>query len=227
MQPYFCPYLGYFQLLAAADVFVVYDNIEYTKKGWINRNRILNGARDAVITLPLQHASDFLHVRDRRLAPDFDRRRLLNRIREAYRKAPHLEATWPLVEAIVLHDDPNLFGFILHSLERLRDHLGLATPLRVSSTVDVDHGLRGQEKVLALCAKLGAERYLNAIGGVELYRPEDFAARGIELRFLRPRLDPYPQLGGPFVPALSILDVLMFNPLPVIQGWLAGGYDLV
>lgn len=227
MQPYFCPYLGYFQLVAAADVFVVYDNIEYTKKGWINRNRILKGAGDAVITVPLQRAPDTLHVRDRRVAPDFDRRRLLNRILEAYRKAPHLDATWAVVERIVLHDDPNLFRFLLHSLEQLKAHLCIATPLRISSTVDVDHGLRAQDKVLALCERLGAERYLNAIGGLELYRREDFAARGIELRFLRPRLEPYPQLGGPFVSALSILDVLMFNPLPVVQDWIAGGYDLV
>ncbi len=68
MQPYFFPYIGYFQLINTVDEFVVYDNIEFTKKGWINRNRILVNGKDEYITLPIKKDSDFLHVKDRFLA---------------------------------------------------------------------------------------------------------------------------------------------------------------
>ncbi|HTP49584.1 MAG TPA: WbqC family protein [Anaeromyxobacteraceae bacterium] len=227
MQPYFCPYVGYFQLMSAVDLFVVYDNIEYTKKGWINRNRILQGGRDAIISIPLKRDSDFLHVRDRVLATDFDRTKLLNRIRESYRRAPFFSQAFPVVEEIVGKQEPNLFGYLLHSLRRICEYLGIDTPIAVSSSLPVDHGLRGQEKVLALCRHLGASLYVNAIGGVELYSREAFLDRGIELKFLRPRPFEYRQFGESFVPWLSIVDVMMFNSAADVRRVLRSQYDLV
>ena len=226
MQPYFCPYVGYFQLIAAADTFVIYDDVQFTKKGWINRNRLLQGGGDALFTIPVKAASDFLDVRERELAPDFDRRRLLNRVREAYRRAPQFAAVFPLVESVVQHPDPNLFGYILHSVRQVCGYLGLRTPLRVSSTVPIAPGLKGRDRVVATCQALGATRYLNAIGGTALYDREDFRAAGLDLRFLRPRLVEYPQLGEPFVPWLSIIDVLMFNPVDEARRVVEHEYEL-
>ena len=97
MQPYFFPYIGYFQLIQSVDVFIVYDNIKYTKKGWINRNRIQNAGREAVITLPLKNAPDHLDIREREIAEEFARDKLLNRISGAYRRAPHFGEVFPLV----------------------------------------------------------------------------------------------------------------------------------
>jgi hypothetical protein len=221
MQPYFLPYIGYFQLIAAVDVFVVYDNIKYTKKGWINRNRMLSNGAAATFSLPLRSDSDLLDVRDRELSADFDRRRLLNRFEGAYRNAPQFAPTFELVKRIVNDDHTNLFDYILHSLIELCAYLQIETEIRVSSTVDIDHTLRGQDKVLALCKALGATEYLNASGGTELYSVQQFAANGIELGFLRSSPVEYAQGGAEFIPWLSMIDVLMFNPPETVRDWVS------
>ena len=227
MQPYFLPYIGYFQLIAAVDVFVVYDNIKYTKKGWINRNRMPQNGSDATFTLPLKSAPDSLDVVERELAPDFNRDKLLNRVREAYRRAPYFEQTFPLIEQIGRHDDTNLFRFLHHSIATICQHLEIATEIRVSSEISMDHQLRSQDRVLACCAALGANTYVNAIGGVDLYSKEAFRARGMDLKFLRSKSFEYPQFGDPFVPWLSIIDVLMFNSAEQTRVRVAGGFDLI
>lgn len=226
MQPYFLPYIGYFQLINAVDCFVVYDDIKYTKRGWINRNRFLLDGRDELFSLSLSKDSDALDIRDRRLAPDFDRAKLLNRIAEAYRRAPCFDAVMPLLRQIVGHREDNLFAFLHTSLLHACGFLGIATPLVVSSTLRVDRGLRGQERVLAICHELGADTYVNAIGGQGLYARDTFAAHDIELRFLQSQPLTYPQFGAPFVPWLSILDVMMFNTQESISRNLLTRYDL-
>lgn len=227
MQPYFFPYIGYFQLINAVDVFVVYDNIQYTKKGWINRNRFLRGGSDATFSIPLRKDSDFLDVRDREIAPDFDRAKLLNQLKEAYRKAPHFASTFPLIEDVMTCDEPNLFAFIEQSIRKICSHLGIDTRIVISSTLDIDHGLQAQEKVLALCDAVDADAYINPIGGQELYSKPAFAARGIALEFLRSAPIEYPQFGHAFVPWLSIIDVMMFNSPSGVGEYLNHGYALV
>jgi hypothetical protein len=227
MQPYFFPYVGYFQLIAAVDVFVVYDNIQYTKQGWINRNRILRDGAAAMLSLPLKKASDYLDVRDRELAATFRRDKMLNQIRAAYLRAPYFEATFSLIEAVVRYDDNNLFRFLHHSIARICEYLRLATVMRISSQIAIDHGLRSQEKVIALCRALGAAIYVNTIGGMELYSREAFRAQGIHLKFIRSLPFEYPQFGGQFVPSLSIIDVLMFNPVETVRARIAGGHELI
>lgn len=227
MQPYFLPYIGYFQLIAAVDVFVVYDNIKYSKKGWINRNRMLLNGLDAMFSLPLKKASDSLDVVQRELAADFDRAKLLNQFKGAYGRAPFFAETFPLLERIVRFDNANLFHYIHHSLVCTCRHLGIGTEIRASSNVDIDHNLKGQDKVLALCQALGADTYINAIGGTTLYAREDFSAYDIELQFIKAKAFAYPQFGAPFVPWLSVVDVLMFNPIDAVRACIASNYELI
>ncbi len=227
MQPYFFPYVGYFQLIAAADVFVVYDNIQYTKQGWINRNRILRDGAAALLSLPLKQASDYLDVRERELAASFRRDKMLNQIRASYRQAPYFDATFPLIETVVGYDENNLFRFLHHSIVKVCEYLGLTTVMRVSSQIAIDHGLRGQDKVIAICRALGAAIYVNTIGGVELYSREAFRAEGIQLQFIRSLPFEYPQFGGAFVPSLSIIDVLMFNPVETVRARVVAGHELI
>ena len=227
MQPYFFPYIGYFQLIGAVDLFVIYDNIKYTKKGWINRNRMLQGGKDAMFSLPLKAGSDALDVRERELAADFDRTKLLNQLRGAYARAPRFAAVFPMLERALRHDDANLFGYLHHALQICCQHLGLQTPFRVSSTIDIDHGLKNQDKVIALCKALGATSYLNAIGGQELYDREVFRRHGLDLHFIRPRPFEYAQFGAAFVPWLSIIDVLMFNPAELVRERVAHHHEMV
>jgi hypothetical protein len=227
MQPYFFPYVGYFQLINAVDAFIIYDNIKYTKKGWINRNRILSHGSDTAFSLPLKKASDTLDIREREVAADFNRPKLLNQLREAYRKAPYQSTVVELVEDVLMGGDQNLFAFLHRSLERTCKFLAIPTRVIVSSTVDIDHSLQSQDKVIALCRAVDADTYINPIGGVELYSKDVFAGAGIELKFLRSRLVEYPQFDTAFVPWLSIIDVMMFNSVQEIQKQLSGGYDLM
>jgi hypothetical protein len=228
MQPYFLPYIGYWQLMAAVDTFVVYDQIKYTKKGWINRNRMLLNGDAAMFSLPLAKASDELDVMQRELADSFDRRKLLAQLVGAYRKAPEFEAVLPLLERVVLHPAQNLFDYLWHSIREVAAHLGLETRLVRSSSLAVDPALKAQDKVLALCTAAGAQHYVNAIGGLELYQREAFGAHGLELQFLRSNWPAYAQFGSfAHVPWLSIVDVLMFNPLPQVQARLRTDFELL
>jgi hypothetical protein len=227
MQPYFLPYIGYYQLIASVDTFVVYDNIKYTKKGWINRNRMLVNGSDTTFSLPLRKGSDSLDVVQRELSVDFDRTKLINQFRGAYGRAPYFAQTLPLLERIVRCEDSNLFRYIHHSLIETCAHLGVSTKIGISSGIDIDHNLKGQDKVITICRALGADTYINAIGGTELYGRDVFRAQDVELKFIRSRPFEYAQFGAPFVPWLSIVDVLMFNAPEQVVHILLEDYELV
>jgi len=227
MQPYFLPYIGYFQLIASVDQFIVYDNIKYTKKGWINRNRMLQNGSDVMFSLPLKKDSDSLDVVQRELAADFSRDKLLNQFKGAYRKAPYFEQTIPLIEQIVRFEDNNLFAYLHHSIIQICKHLDIATDIRVSSSITIDHALQSQDKVLALCQATQAKTYVNAIGGMELYSRETFQDKGIDLKFIKSRPFEYKQFDKPFMPWLSVLDVLMFNPPDAVKNCINQNYELI
>ncbi|HNG88586.1 MAG TPA: WbqC family protein [Saprospiraceae bacterium] len=229
MQPYFLPYIGYFQLIQAADRFVVYDNIQYTKKGWINRNRILQNGKDEYISLPLKKDSDYLDVVQRSLADNFEQERdsALRKIKGLYHKAPQFQQVYPLLERIYDCPDHNLFRFIFHSIREVCAYLDIRTEMLVSSSLPIDHNLRSEDKVIAICKATHADAYLNPIGGTELYQPDRFRLHGFDLQFIKSTLVEYPQFGKPFVPWLSILDVMMFNSVEHIQQQLDTAYHIV
>lgn len=227
MQPYFLPYIGYFQLIGAVDEFVIYDQIKFTKKGWINRNRFLLNGDAAFFTLPLNKSSDSSDVVERRLADTFDPDKLLNQINGAYRKAPYFKAVYPLVERIVSFDNRNLFEYIHHSVALVCEHIGIATPILASSSISFDNTLKSQEKVIAICKAREAVRYINPIGGNELYSRDQFAQAGIKLQFLESCPVEYVQFGDGFVSSLSILDVLMFNSLKTVADAVSNNYGIV
>jgi WbqC-like protein family len=227
MQPYFFPYIGYFQLIAAVDLFIIYDNIKYTKKGWINRNRFLSNGSDRVFSVPLQKDSDSVDVMNRTVARDFDRGKLVNQLREAYRRAPYFQQGFPIVQNAVLAPLDNLFDYVRNSVDEVCRYVGIDTRIVPSSTLGVDPTLRAQAKVLALCSTVGATTYVNAIGGQELYARETFAAEGVALKFLKPLDVEYRQFGNPHVPWLSIVDVMMFNSAATIRELVETRYELI
>lgn len=227
MQPYFLPYIGYFQLIAAVDVFVLYDNVKYTKKGWINRNRLLLNGAESTFSLPLKKDSDYLHIIDRELSYDFSPQKFLNQVMGAYVKAPQFNTIWPLIKGIVEYEDKNLFRFLHNSIVKISQYLDLKTQIKISSEIPILDDLKNQEKVLALCEALGAGTYLNAIGGIDLYAQDAFLKKGVELKFIKSLPFQYSQLGNPFVPWLSIIDVIMFNPLEEVHTFLKTKYELV
>lgn len=229
MQPYFLPYIGYFQLINVVDKFVVYDNIKYTKKGWINRNRILVNGRDEYITLPLTSASDYFYINQRRLADTFsiDRRKILNKVRENYRNAVCFPVVYPILEEILEFQDKNLFEFIFNSLKIVCNYLDISTELIVSSTLPIDHALKAEDKVIAICKHLGALVYINPVGGMDLYSKERFKANDTDLKFLRYNPREYSQTGSGFISNLSILDVMMYNQKDEVMMILNSQYELM
>jgi hypothetical protein len=227
MQPYFLPYVGYFQLIAAVNKFVLYDRIKYTKKGWINRNRMLLNGSDAIFSLPLKKGSDSLEVVEREISDDFSPGRLLAQFSGAYKKAPNFEETYELLRLMLNHDDRNLFRFIHYTLTQVCSHLGIDTDIQISSSLPFDNELKGEDKVLAICKAVGAKTYLNSIGGKEIYSRESFAEHGIELKFLNARTVEYRQFGANFVPFLSIIDLLMFNTREAVSEVVSTQFDLL
>jgi hypothetical protein len=212
MQPYFVPYIGYFQLINAVDQFVIYDNIKYTKKGWINRNRILVDGKDEYITLPIRKDSDYLHVDQRQLADSFtdDKNKILRKLAYAYRKAPHYDVVCALMERILEKPENNLFEFIYKSVIEICKFLEINTKFVISSTLPVDHELKAQDRVIAICKALDTTTYINPPGGVELYSKETFQENGIALEFLQSAPVHYTQFKNDFIASLSIIDVMNF-----------------
>jgi hypothetical protein len=220
MQPYFFPYIGYWQMMNYVDKYVIYDNIQYTKSGWYRRNRIKINNEAKMFSLPIKKDSDYLDVRDRRLADGYalDNKKILNQIKSAYHKAPYFSEVYPIVEDCFLYDDSNLFDFIFYSVNQVRSYIGIDTPIIVSSTLNIDHQEKGKNKVIEICEALHADTYINPIGGIELYNVEEFQDKGIDLHFIKADDEiSYSQGEGNFIPSLSIIDVMMYNDKIKIQ----------
>ncbi|MFP6557522.1 WbqC family protein [Paraburkholderia sp. B3] len=212
MQPYFLPYLGYFQLMAKADAFVAYDDVNFINRGWINRNRINVNGDAHLFTVPLRQASQNRLICDIEISEDDAwRSRLLKSIRQAYSRASQFPRVMPLLEKIVEYPARNLAEYVLHSLTTLRDHCALNTHIVATSRCYDNAHLKAQARIIDICRKEHADTYINSIGGTELYDRTVFSEQGIALRFLNPVLTPYASKGSPFLPGLSIVDVLMHN----------------
>ncbi|MHA7651330.1 WbqC family protein [Mycobacterium sp. ML4] len=227
MQPYFLPYIGYFQLLEYCDTFVVYDDIKYTKKGWINRNRILTSGSPRTITLPLRRASDFADVRDREIAPEYSASGMLALLRQSYHKAPLWAKYEQFLREVLEFPSRNLFDFVANSISAVARCLGIETELVVSSSLGIDRSFRGEERVLATCAAVGATEYVNPIGGLDLYHDSAFTEHGIRLSFLRSLLTPYAQFSSPYVEALSIVDTMMFVEPHELRNRVQSDYEIL
>ena len=208
MQPYFLPYVGYWQLMAAVDCFVIYDTIKYTKKGWINRNRYLRNGAPELFTLPLKAGPDQAMVMERELAADFRPESLLQALRQSYLRAPHWHELEPLMREILTNPQRNLFDYIYHSVVLIRSYLGLQNRLLIASAIACDPSLRSQARVIAICRALGATEYINNISGASLYDAADFRSHGLKLGFFTAETPAYPQDALEFQSHLSIIDLL-------------------
>ena len=227
MQPYFFPYIGYFQLMNAVDKFVIYDNIQYTKKGWINRNRIIQNGHVKTFTIPLKKDSDYLNVCERQIADSFNSNKLCNQLINAYKKAPYFDDVYPLISKSIHYYELNLFKYVFESLKAVCKYLHIdSSKIIVSSTLLIDHLLKSEDKVLSICNSLGAIEYINPIGGVDLYSKDRFELENIDLKFLKPKTVLHTQFGKDFLPNLSIIDVMMFHPQEKIKEML-NEYQLI
>ena len=230
MQPYLFPYLGYFQLLHAVDRFVVYDDVAFIKQGWINRNRILINGQPAYFTVPVKHASSFILIQDTVIDDDPQNARWVERtlktIANAYHRAPEFGRVFPLIETALQAPTRRVGELAVASLKAVMQFLDLRTEWIGSSARYGNQHLKGEDRVLAICKAEGATDYINVAGGRELYSRDRFAEERIRLHFLQPVAVEYRQFQHAFVPWLSIIDVLMFNPPVAVREWLTE-YELV
>lgn len=222
MQPYLFPYIGYWQLINAVDAFVIYDNIQFSKKGWFHRNNFLMNGKKTLFTIPLKKDADNLDVIDRYLSDDSEKQinKIVAQMKNNYKKAPYYGDVFPLIEAVFINQEKNLFSYIFHSIKIICDYLDIDTKIVKSSEINIDHSLRSQDKVIAINKSLNSREYINPIGGTELYDIESFNKENIELKFLESEVPKYKQFNDEFLPYLSIIDIMMFNSKKDIQDML-------
>lgn len=219
MQPYFLPYIGYFQLMAAVDVFVILDDVNYIKGGWINRNFIMIDGIQHWLTIPLNAASQNVEIRDITIAPDTGWKVKMKRsVERAYRKSSEKTEIKDMFFQTIGTAEGNLSQFLRKSLQEICLILKIETEVIPTSSQFVRDDLKGQERIIRICQELGADSYVNLSGGRALYRKEDFEAAHIELTFMEQTISVgriSTGLGGS--PFISILDLLMRNSGDVVS----------
>jgi len=215
MQPYLFPYVGYWQLVNAVDTFVIYDDVNFIKRGYINKNSILVNNEPKSFTLELSKASQNKLINEIEVGSNSGK--ILNIIEQNYSKAPYFNIVYPIFEEILLQDEKNLAKFVGFSIESISEYLKISTKFIYSSNIDKDNNLRGQEKILEIAKKLEATNYINAIGGKELYNKDAFQKERIKLNFLETEQFEYQQFKNEFIPNLSIVDIMMFNSVEETQ----------
>jgi WbqC-like protein family len=219
MQPYFVPYIGYFQLMSAVDKIVLLDDVNFINGGWINRNRIAVHGEPDWLTLPLAKASQNRLINEIKIVDDpLWKKKAIRTVELSYQSAPFANQILPLLLEMLGEARGSLSDFLLYQLRRLTDYIGIATQIELASARYPKNTLTGQRRILDICVREGASIYVNLPGGKSLYDGDLFAATGIELLFLDPNL---PGLtlrhSGREGPCLSILDLLMLNPVAAVR----------
>lgn len=227
MQPYFFPYIGYWQLIHAVDRFVIYDDVNYIKGGWINRNRILINGAPHYISVPLYKSSPNKRIFEISIqdSPDW-RHRMVKTIDNAYRNAEFFEEVFPVIEGLIVNRMDTLAEYLAQQIRVISEFIGIKSELIASSRHYGNSDLCGQSRVLDICKCEGASIYINAQGGQALYNSEIFCDAGIDLRFLVTRPMMYRQRVAGFLPHLSIIDVLMEIGPAQVRRYL-DEYDLI
>lgn len=211
MQPYLFPYIGYFQLINAVDKFVLFDDVNYINKGWINRNRILLNKQEYIFTIPLEKASQNKLINEINIAKDITwKGKLLKTIETAYIKAPMFQMAFPIIDEVICYNEQNLSAYIYHSIKKLCENFRINTQIIESSGQYNTSKLKGQDKILEICSQEKATQYINPIGGTNIYQCELFRQKQLKLLFIKSNPIVYSQFGNNFIPWLSIIDVLMF-----------------
>ena len=227
MQPYFFPYIGYWQLINAVDKFVLLDDVNFIMRGYINRNNILLNGKAHLFSVPLEKPSQNKLINEIRLNfSNKEKETFLKTITMAYKKAPYFNSIYPIIERIIKNPQNDLTQYIKFSIEEIKNYLNIKTEIKLSSDIKKDNTLKAQDRILEINKNLKSNIYINAIGGQELYDTQEFKKNGIDLYFIKTKYFKYQQFKNEFVPNLSIIDILMFNPIEKIKEIL-DNYELI
>jgi hypothetical protein len=229
MQPYLFPYIGYFQLVDSVDAFVFYDDVNFIKKGWIHRNRILIQQEAHFVSLSCKKISQNKLICETELVDDdFHKRKWMQTCEFAYKKAPFFKQTMDLLESCFSQEFASIGHLAAISVQLVSKYLGLLPKFYLSSENPIGLNEGRAERLIAICEHYQASQLINPVGGGFLYDPNLFYQKGIELTLLKFKLNSYQQLHSShsFVSGLSILDVLMFNSIDEIRTKILPGYQL-
>lgn len=218
MQPYLFPYIGYFQLILSVDKFILYDDVNYIKKGWINRNNFLERDKAKIFTFSVENVSQNRLINEHYfIITEKDKIKFFNFLKQGYSNAPYYKDIMELLKNIVDFQNKRVDYFIYNSLKKILEYLKIEKEIIFSSKIEKDNSLKSQDKIIEICKILKTNEYINAIGGKELYSEEEFINNGIKLKFLKSNEVKYNQFGGEFIGNLSIIDILMFNSIEVTK----------
>ena len=218
MQPYFFPYIGYWQLINTVDKFIILDDVNFIKKGYINRNFIISNNNRVRINLPINKISQNKLIINHTISDDEKwKNKLLLTIKQNYNSASFYKSVFPLLENIILYKEQNLSNYLHYQIIKITEYLKINTEIIETSTKYNIIDKKGQERILDICKKENAKTYINAIGGKELYSVDEFKKNGIELKFIKTGDITYKQFNNEFIPNLSIIDVMMHNSVEEIK----------
>jgi len=209
MQPYLFPYIGYWQLINVVDKFVIYDDVNFINKGFINRNKILVQNKPHQFTLELVNASQNKLINQIQIGNNS--KKILLTIEQSYKKSPFFNIVFPLIKDVLNQNEKNLSKFIGYSLKKISDYFNIETNFIYSSEIKKNNHLKKQDKIIDICQTLNATHYINPINGKALYDRKLFTENGIKLNFIQTRSFKYQQFNNEFTSFLSIIDVMMFN----------------
>ncbi len=221
MQPYIFPYIGYFQLINSVDKFIIYDDVAYINKGWINRNNILINGKASMFTLPLINASQNRLIKEIEIDnPEAWSKKFFKTIEQSYKKAPFYQETLAILTQVFQSDPANVAELCTTSLKITCQYLGIKTEIVDSSVIYNNQHLKAQERILDICIQEKADHYINPIGGMAIYDKQLFADNKILLNFIKSKPVQYKQFSNEFVPWLSMIDLLMFCSVEAIHEYL-------
>jgi len=228
MQPYFFPYIGYFQLIKATDLFIFYDDVNFITRGWINRNKVLVNGKPTYFTIPCKDASQNKLIYEVGVAlTEKKTQKLLKTIYFSYKNAPYFESVYALIKDVLHTDVRNIAELSTQSVTTCMDYLDIGTDTKMSSEQYENRSLDRADRLIDICKQEKATHYINAQGGKKLYEKTYFERQGIQLQFLEPEPIEYKQFGEVFEPYLSIIDVMMFNSPQKIRDDFLNKYRLV
>ena len=214
MQPYIFPYIGYYQLIDAVDQFIIFDDVNFIKRGWINRNHILLNKNKHLFSIPLSKSSQNKLICDIKVNfPEKERKAFLRTISNAYKRAPYFVDVYTMLEEIIYYEDEDLTSYLHNSLLKTCQYIGIKVNMQRSSKIHYNRLLDAETKIIDICNNLSAVTYINLPGGRDLYNKEIFTKNGMELKYIHSLFDEikYKQYSNEFIDNLSCIDFMMFN----------------
>lgn len=212
MQPYFFPYIGYFNLINACENFIFYDDVNFIKNGWINRNRVLTFGNVKYITVPIENTSSFIKIKDTYIKKDMPwQNKILSCLSQSYKGAAFYAPSMEIIENVLKTSTTNISTLAANSVKICAEYIGIQAKFSFASECFENQHLHGEERIIDICLQENAEEYFNLPGGRNLYDKNNFKNKNITLTFIQPKIWEYNHFTPLFEPALSIIDVMMHN----------------